>query len=127
MAMNGNGRSPTKSPKNLDFEEKKEMREAFDAVSLIFYNHTNLWKLIFKCRCRFYLSIFNFFLRRYLQIDKDRSGYVEFNELKDALDLVGHKLPAWKMRRLVEDVLGVKQTPNKLSFRDFERVLLLFA
>ncbi|ODM95696.1 Plastin-3 [Orchesella cincta] len=56
------------------------------------------------------------------RIDKDGSGNIDFGELKEALDLVGHKLPGWKVRRLVEDVMGGNKTPNKLSYRDFEKL-----
>jgi len=61
------------------------------------------------------------------QIDKDNSGYIDFSELKDALDQVGFKLPGWKVRQLLEEFDSNDQAHrSKLSLDEFEKVCSLY-
>ena len=59
------------------------------------------------------------------QIDKDKSGFIDFSELKDALDQVGFKLPGWQVRQLMEEAdrsSGDHKQRSKLSLEEFEGV-----
>jgi len=57
------------------------------------------------------------------QIDKDGSGYIECTELKDALEQVGIKLPAWKVRQMISEFATFNpQCRDRLSMEDFEKV-----
>lgn len=58
----------------------------------------------------------------FLQIDKNNDGYIELKELKDALDLVGFKLPGYQVREMISEYTN-KQRSNhqgKLSYEEFE-------
>ncbi|KAJ6637608.1 Plastin-1 [Pseudolycoriella hygida] len=56
------------------------------------------------------------------RIDKNNDGYIELKELKDALDLVGFKLPGYQVREMISEYTN-KQRSNhqgKLSYEEFE-------
>ncbi|CAG7726586.1 unnamed protein product [Allacma fusca] len=56
-------------------------------------------------------------------IDKDKSGYIDCSELKDALDQVGFKIPAWEVRQLIEEFDSDDQRHrSKLSLDEFEKL-----
>jgi plastin-3 len=61
-----------------------------------------------------------------LQIDKNGDGYIDLSELKEALDGCGFKLPAWKVRQLIEEYEHKRQLRQRgqLSFDEFEQVVL---
>lgn len=62
-----------------------------------------------------------------LQIDKNGDGTIDLSELQEALDLCGFKLPAWKVRKMIEDYDNKKtQTKGKLVFSEFKKVVNLF-
>lgn len=57
------------------------------------------------------------------EIDSDGSGFIDANELKDALDRVGLKLPSWQVRQMIQDFdTGDKAHRNKLSVDEFEKL-----
>lgn len=59
-----------------------------------------------------------------LQVDKNSDGFIELNELKDALDQCGFKLPGYRIREMISDQ-NTKQrssTPGKLSYDEFESI-----
>ena len=62
-----------------------------------------------------------------LQIDKDGNGYLDVSSLKDALEVVGFKLPQWQVRRMLEEYDGYNSTNSrsKLTFEEFQTVSVL--
>lgn len=58
------------------------------------------------------------------QIDTNADGFIDFTELKDALDLCGFKMPGWKIRRMIEEYDEKKEITHqgRLSFLEFEKV-----
>jgi len=56
------------------------------------------------------------------QIDKNKNGFLDCTELKEALEIVGCKLPGWQLRRILEESEVEKSKLNKLSYQDFEKV-----
>ncbi|XP_037025652.1 plastin-1-like [Bradysia coprophila] len=56
------------------------------------------------------------------QIDKNNDGYIELKELKDALDLVGFKLPGYEVRKMISEYTNKQRSsnPGKLSYEEFE-------
>lgn len=57
------------------------------------------------------------------KIDKNGNGTIELSELQEALDLCGFKLPAWKVRKMIEDYDNKKtQTKGKLVFSEFKKL-----
>ncbi|XP_023344853.1 plastin-3 [Eurytemora carolleeae] len=64
---------------------------------------------------------------QFLQIDKDESGFIDFNELKEALDLAGFKVPGWRVRDLIDKFGREKEVDHvaaqrKLSYHEFEHL-----
>lgn len=57
-----------------------------------------------------------------LQIDKNNDGFIELKELKDALDMVGFKLPGYRVREMIDEYTNKQRTnnPGKLSYEEFE-------
>ncbi|XP_050425977.1 plastin-3 [Adelges cooleyi] len=57
------------------------------------------------------------------KFDKNHDGSIDLSELQEALELCGFKLPAWKVRKMIEDY-GNKnqQTKGKLSFSEFKKL-----
>ena len=62
-------------------------------------------------------------------LDKEESGFIQLNELKDALDLAGFKVPGWRVRDMIDKI--DRETTNcpgaivgqrKLSYGEFEHV-----
>ncbi|ODM94621.1 Plastin-2 [Orchesella cincta] len=57
------------------------------------------------------------------EIDSDGSGFIEANELKDALERVGLKLPSYQVRQIIQEFdSDDKSHRNKLSVDEFERL-----
>ncbi|KAG4075904.1 hypothetical protein HA402_003730 [Bradysia odoriphaga] len=56
------------------------------------------------------------------RIDKNNDGYIELKELKDALDLVGFKLPGYQVREMISEYTNKQRSnnPGKLSYEEFE-------
>ena len=61
---------------------------------------------------------------KYFQIDKDGNGYIDIHELKEALDVVGFKVPQWRVRQMVEEYDKDQRgdSAGKLSFDEFQCV-----
>ena len=60
-------------------------------------------------------------------LDKEESGFIHLNELKDALDLAGFKVPGWRVRDMIDKidrdtVAGGVVGQRKLSYGEFEHV-----
>ncbi|XP_065166238.1 plastin-3 isoform X1 [Atheta coriaria] len=57
-------------------------------------------------------------------IDKNNDGYIDIKELREALDVCGFKLPAYKVREMEEEFKNKKRTNivGKLSYEEFERL-----
>ncbi|XP_022661435.1 plastin-1-like [Varroa jacobsoni] len=54
----------------------------------------------------------------------ENNGFVNLSDLKEALDLVGVKMPQWQIRNLTEDMSkeGKLKDPSKLSFEEFQKL-----
>ena len=61
------------------------------------------------------------------QIDTDGNGYLDVSELRDALHIVGIKLPQWEVRKILADWDTDTSGPDKgtLSFSEFKKVCLV--
>ena len=62
-------------------------------------------------------------------LDREESGFIQLNELKDALDLAGFKVPGWRVRDMIDKIdrettecPGAVVGQRKLSFKEFEHV-----
>jgi plastin-3 len=56
-------------------------------------------------------------------IDKDRSGFIDSSELKEALDAVGLKLPGWQIRQMIQEYDSPSASHRgKLSVDEFENL-----
>ena len=62
-------------------------------------------------------------------LDKEESGFINLNELKDALDLAGFKVPGWRVRDMIDKIDRDTATcqggivgQRKLSYGEFEHV-----
>ena len=60
-------------------------------------------------------------------LDKEESGFIHLNELKDALDLAGFQVPGWRVRDMIDKidrdtVAGGVVGQRKLSYGEFEHV-----
>jgi len=57
-------------------------------------------------------------------LDADGSGYLDVSELKDALAIVGIRLPQWQVRKILEEWDTDTSGPEKgtLSFAEFRRM-----
>ena len=62
-------------------------------------------------------------------LDKEESGFIQLNELKDALDLAGFKVPGWRVRDMIDKIdrettecPGAIVGQRKLSYGEFEHV-----
>lgn len=54
------------------------------------------------------------------QIDADGNGYIDATELKAALEVVGFKIPQYKVRVMVDEMDANRD--GRLSFDEFEAV-----
>ena len=66
-------------------------------------------------------------------LDKEESGFIQLNELKDALDLAGFKVPGWRVRDMIDKIdrettncPGAVVGQRKLSYGEFEHVSIYF-
>ncbi|XP_023242321.1 plastin-2-like [Centruroides sculpturatus] len=59
-------------------------------------------------------------------LDKDGNGFLDMSELKQALEIVGFKIPQWKVRQMIDDLergqVGDKK--GRLSFEEFQQVCM---
>lgn len=62
-------------------------------------------------------------------LDKEESGFINLNELKDALDLAGFKVPGWRVRDMIDKIDRDTATcqggivgQRKLSYGEFEHL-----
>ena len=62
-------------------------------------------------------------------LDREESGFIQLNELKDALDLAGFKVPGWRVRDMIDKIdrettncPGAVVGQRKLSYNEFEHV-----
>ncbi|GFY61016.1 plastin-1 [Trichonephila inaurata madagascariensis] len=54
-------------------------------------------------------------------LNRDGKGYLDASKLKEALDIVGFKLPQWQVRQMIDDMeRGNKKT--QLSFDEFQKI-----
>ncbi|XP_042894808.1 plastin-2 isoform X1 [Parasteatoda tepidariorum] len=57
-------------------------------------------------------------------LDKDGNGYLDVSELKQALEIVGFKIPQWQVRQMIDDMerghTGIRK--GELSFDDFQMI-----
>ena len=67
-------------------------------------------------------------------LDKEESGFIQLNELKDALDLAGFKVPGWRVRDMIDKIdrdtatcPGAVVGQRKLSYGEFEHVSALLS
>ena len=63
-------------------------------------------------------------------LDKEESGFINLNELKDALDLAGFKVPGWRVRDMIDKIDRESSTvvgQRKLSYGEFEHVSGLYS
>jgi len=54
------------------------------------------------------------------QFDKDGSGYISAKELGDCFTAVGHSVPGYKLREIIESV--DKDKNGKVSFDEFKEI-----
>ncbi|CAG0883064.1 unnamed protein product [Darwinula stevensoni] len=54
------------------------------------------------------------------RIDRDGNGYIDVKELREALEVVGFKVPQYKIRQMIQDV--DKNRDGRLSFEDFQQL-----
>ncbi|VVC34404.1 EF-Hand 1, calcium-binding site,Actinin-type actin-binding domain, conserved site,EF-hand domain [Cinara cedri] len=60
---------------------------------------------------------------QFTKFDKNGDGSIDLSELQEALDSCGFKLPAWKVRKMIEDYDNKKtQTKGKLVFSEFQKL-----
>jgi len=60
---------------------------------------------------------------QFSKIDKNGDGTIDLSELQEALDLCGFKLPAWKVRKMIEDYDNKRtETKGKLVFSEFKKL-----
>ncbi|UYV68903.1 PLS3 [Cordylochernes scorpioides] len=59
-----------------------------------------------------------------MHLDKDGSGFLEMVDLKEALDIVGFRLPQWEVRLLTEEMERDQPTDlrGKMTFNEFQRL-----
>lgn len=59
-----------------------------------------------------------------MQLAKDGSGYLDVGELKQALEIVGFKIPQWQVRQMIDDMESERggNRKEKLSFDEFQKV-----
>ncbi|KFM74902.1 Plastin-2, partial [Stegodyphus mimosarum] len=57
-------------------------------------------------------------------INKDGSGYLDVSELKQALEIVGFKIPQWQVRQMIDDMERGRPSNKKgqLSFDEFQKI-----
>lgn len=57
-------------------------------------------------------------------MDSDGNGYLDLSELKAALDVVGLKLPQWKVRQMIEEMEKKRSIDKRgrLDYHEFERL-----
>ncbi|XP_054708354.1 plastin-1-like [Uloborus diversus] len=57
-------------------------------------------------------------------LDKDGNGFLDVSELKQALEIVGFKIPQWQVRQMLDDMergrVGDKK--GQLSFDEFQKI-----
>uniref|UniRef100_A0A1W7R9Y3 Plastin-2 n=1 Tax=Hadrurus spadix TaxID=141984 RepID=A0A1W7R9Y3_9SCOR len=58
-------------------------------------------------------------------LDKDGNGYLDMAELKQALEIVGFKIPQWQVRQMIDDLeRGRVGNKGRLSFEEFQKVCI---
>ncbi|RWS15833.1 plastin-2-like protein [Dinothrombium tinctorium] len=59
-----------------------------------------------------------------LFLDTDGNGYLDMSELKAALDLVGFKIPQWKVRQMIDELEKDNKISNKgkLTSQEFQQL-----
>lgn len=57
-----------------------------------------------------------------MQIDKNQNGFIELNELREALDQVGFKLPGYQIREMINEFGNKQESQHKgrLTYDEFE-------
>lgn len=57
-------------------------------------------------------------------MNKDGKGYLEVSNLKEALDIVGFKVPQWQVRQLIDDMERVSSGTKKtqVTFDELQKV-----
>ena len=58
----------------------------------------------------------------YVQIDDDRSGFIDLQELNKALELVGIRIPGYELRDLVE--AADRENDDKIQLEEFQDVCI---
>jgi len=61
----------------------------------------------------------------YMQIDDDRSGYIDLQELNKALQMVGIRIPGYELRDLVE--AADRENDDRIDLEEFKDVRSPFA
>ncbi|XP_063703852.1 plastin-1 isoform X2 [Culicoides brevitarsis] len=58
------------------------------------------------------------------EIDKNKDGFIDLSELKDALDNVGFKLPGYQVRQMIDEMRNKKRIQNdgKMAYNEFEQI-----
>ncbi|XP_026472363.1 plastin-1-like [Ctenocephalides felis] len=60
-----------------------------------------------------------------LVFDKNKDGFIDLKELKEALDVCGFRLPGWKVRQMTDEFTAKARSCNgRLSFDEFERLCI---
>ncbi|XP_064476848.1 plastin-2-like [Ornithodoros turicata] len=56
--------------------------------------------------------------------EKGSSGFIQLSELKDALEIVGCKVPQWQVRKMVEDMEQRKslREPGRIAVDEFQKL-----
>jgi plastin-3 len=57
-------------------------------------------------------------------IDRDGNGYLDVSELKAALDIVGFKIPQWKVRQMIDEIERKRSMDKRgrLDFNEFQQM-----
>ncbi|EDW05622.1 plastin-1 isoform X1 [Drosophila mojavensis] len=60
------------------------------------------------------------------ELDANNDGFIDLNELKDALNQVGFKLPGYQVREMIDEFKGKQRTAHqgKLNLDEFETLCL---
>jgi plastin-3 len=57
-------------------------------------------------------------------IDRDGNGYLDVSELKAALDIVGFKIPQWKVRQMIDEIERKRSMDKRgrLDYNEFQQM-----
>ncbi|KRG07464.1 plastin-1 isoform X2 [Drosophila mojavensis] len=63
---------------------------------------------------------------KFTELDANNDGFIDLNELKDALNQVGFKLPGYQVREMIDEFKGKQRTAHqgKLNLDEFETLCL---